>query len=72
MTAQPIQMIPAPALLDWLRDNAQAQREAGHILQAQHTMATREAIKRALKSQKIVSATVTFSCIETSDEKAAA
>jgi len=51
-------MIPAPALLDWLRDCAQAQRDAGRILQAQHTMATREGIKRALKSQKIVSSQI--------------
>ncbi len=58
MPAQPIQMIPAPALLDWLLDCAQSQRDAGFILQAEHTMATREGIKRALKSQKIVSSTI--------------
>jgi len=64
-------MIPAPALLDWLRDNAQAQRNAGHILQAEHTMATREGIKRALKSQKIA-ATAILAPIETDNGKAAA
>ncbi len=55
---EPIQMIPAPALLDWLRDNAQAQRNAGRILQAEHTMALRQGIKRALKSQKIAASTI--------------